>query len=132
MSYTTHVRGEFTITPPLSWPEFKDSPFYSATGEWDDLKRDVILLVSEDTNLVDASLIRRTATALAFAEISEYREENLVEHVQEAVDAFPGHTFTGRLECEGEEDTDMWRVVIRDGRAVRVEPTITWPDESDD
>jgi hypothetical protein len=25
----------------------------------------------------------------------------------------------------------MWRVVIRDGRAVRVEPRITWPEDAE-
>ena len=27
MGYTTHVRGEFTIEPPLTWNEIKASPF---------------------------------------------------------------------------------------------------------
>lgn len=64
-------------------------------------------------------------------EIDEYRESDLVGEVQSAIDDFPGHTFTGRLDCEGEENADMWRVVIRDGRAVRVEPRITWPEDAE-
>jgi hypothetical protein len=126
MSYTTHVRGEFTIEPPLTWPEFKDSPF--ATD--DRRASDLVLRVDEQTiDTDDGPLLRRTATALVMREIDEYNSRNLLAQVQKAIDAFPGHAFTGRLDCEGEENTDLWRVVVRDGRAVKVEPRIVWPDE---
>lgn len=38
-------------------------------------------------------------------------------------------TFTGYLECQGEEAGDLWRVYVRNGQAVRVDPKIVWPDE---
>jgi hypothetical protein len=131
MGYTTHVRGEFAITPPLAWPEFKDSEFapHNITDRYDP---ELVLRVSEETvDTDDGPLLRRTATALVMREIDEYRAYNLLDQVQKAVDAFPGHTFTGRLDCEGEENTDIWRVVVRDGRAVTVEPRIVWPEGSD-
>ncbi|MFF0790412.1 DUF6205 family protein [Streptomyces spiralis] len=138
MSYTTHVRGEFAIEPPLTWNEIKNSPFttpmalgkavrlyMSSTHDYD-----LTLRVNEETVETDeGTLIHRTAAALVMREIDEYRERNLVEQVQEIVNLFPGHTFTGRLECEGEENTDIWRVIVRDGRALRIEPRIVWPDE---
>lgn len=40
-----------------------------------------------------------------------------------------GATFTGYLECQGEEAGDLWRVYVRNGQAVRVDPKIVWPDE---
>ncbi|MER5750680.1 DUF6205 family protein [Streptomyces sp. NPDC002088] len=129
MGYTTHVRGEFTIEPPLTWPEFKDSRFApdNITSSYDP---SLVLRVSEESVDTDEGpLLKRTATALVMREIDEYRERGLVDEVQAAVDSFPGHTFTGRLECEGEENTDLWRVIVRDGRAVRIEPRIVWPDE---
>jgi hypothetical protein len=129
MSYRTHVTGEFAITPPLAWPEFKDSEFapHNIDCSYDP---DLILRVAEESvDTDDGPLLKRTATALAMREIDEYNARNLMAQVQKAVDSFPGHTFTGRLECEGEENTDLWRVVIRDGRAVKVEPRIVWPDE---
>lgn len=125
MGYTTRVTGEFQITPPLKWPEIKDTPYIS--DDW----RDSDLVLRVDDQLIDTDdgpLIRRTASVLAMRHIDEYRANGLLETVQKAIDAFPGHTFTGRLECEGEENTDIWRVVIRDGRAVKVEPRIVWPD----
>jgi hypothetical protein len=132
MGYTTRVEGEFAIMPPLSWPEFKDSKFAPDNAE-SSHSPSLILRVAEDAvDTADGPLLRRTATALVMREIDEYRAYDLLEEVQEAIDAFPGRTFTGRLNCEGEETGDLWRVVIRDGRAVRVEPRIVWPDESDD
>lgn len=129
MSYTTHVTGEFAIEPPLTWNEFKASPFapHNITEPYDP---DLILIVAEDNvDTDDGPLLRRTATALAMREIDEYNARNLMAQVQKAVDSFPGHTFTGRLDCEGEENTDLWRVVVRDDRAVKVQPRIVWPDE---
>jgi hypothetical protein len=129
MSYTTHAEGEFTITPPLTWNEFKDSEFapHNITTSYDP---DLILRVAEETvDTEDGPLHRRTASVLAMREIDEYRADGLIGHVQKAIDAFPGHTFTGRLDCEGAHNPDMWRVIIRQGRATRVEPRIIWPDE---
>ncbi|WP_055588668.1 DUF6205 family protein [Peterkaempfera griseoplana] len=126
MSYTTHVTGGFAITPPLTWREFQGSRF--ASDNWRD--SDVVLRVDEETvDTPDGPLLRRTASALVMREISEYRADGLLGDVQAAVDAFPGHKFTGRLNCEGEEAGDLWRVVVRDGRATKVEPRIVWPDD---
>lgn len=128
MGYTTYVRGELTVSPPLTWDEFKDSPFYAASRG--DAQRDLMLRVdAEEVDSPDGALIRRTASALVMAWEDEYRAYDLLKHVEEAVTSWPGHTWSGRLECEGEENTDMWRVVIRDGHAVRIEPRIVWPDE---
>jgi uncharacterized protein DUF6205 len=122
----TSVTGEIHIQPPLTWSEFKDSPFLDS----DDL--DVKLHVEQETaDTPDGVLTRKTATALVPRWEDAYKAYHLIEHVQRAIDAFPGHTFSGRLKCEGEENTDMWRVVVRDGRAVKVEPRIIWPDDED-
>lgn len=129
MGYITHVTGEFAINPPLSWPEFKDSPFtpHNITKPYEP---SLILRVDEEpVDTDDGPLLRRTASALVMREIDEYRARGLLDEVQQAVDSFSGHTWTGRLECEGEENTDLWRVVVRDGRAVEVRPRIVWPDE---
>jgi hypothetical protein len=128
MGYTTHVTGEFDITPPLSYKEFRDSRFapHQQTSRYDP---SLVLRVTEETvDQEDGLFIRKTATALVMREIDEYRERGLVEEVQSALDEFPGHIFTGYLECEGEENTDIWRVYVKDGKARRVDPEITWPE----
>lgn len=129
MSYTTHVTGEFAIEPPLSWTEFKDSCFAPHNIKISYVPSLILRVIEETVNTDEGPLLRRTATALVMREIDEYRDRGLVAEVQSAIDAFPGHTFTGRLDCEGEFNTDMWRLVVREGRAVKVTPRIVWPDE---
>lgn len=129
MGYTTYVTGQFIITPPLAWPEFKDSQFAPDNLE-NSYTPSLELRVDEDTVDTDEGvLVRRTATALVMRQIDEYRAYDLLEKVQASTAAFPGRQWIGRLNCAGEENTDLWRVVIRDGRAVRIEPRIVWPDE---
>jgi hypothetical protein len=131
MGYITHVRGEFAIEPPLTWTEIKASPFEPVgRGKYGAVDIDLDLRVEETSVDTDeGTLVRRTGTALVMRQIDEYRARDLVQQVQTCIDAFPGHAFTGRLECEGEENADMWRVIVRDGQAVRIEPRIVWPDE---
>jgi hypothetical protein len=126
MGYNTRVTGAFTATPPITWTEMKDTPYASDDRRASDLKLHVV------ENTVDTpwgDLIERTATKLSLRDIDEYRAYNLIEHVQAAIDAFPDHEFTGHLHCEGDENDDIWRVAIRDGRAIEVKPRIVWDDE---
>jgi hypothetical protein len=123
MGYNTSVSGEIRIEPPLAWRDFKNSPFAGND-------RDVTLHIEAETvDTDDGPLMRKTAVALVPTWEDSYKAYNLVEHVQEAIDAFPDRTFTGRLDCEGEEAGDLWRVVVRDRRAVKVTPRIVWPEE---
>ncbi|MFF7096401.1 DUF6205 family protein [Streptomyces rubradiris] len=123
MGYNTSVDGEIRIEPPLTWREIKDSQF---AGNGLDVK---LRIEVETVDTDEGPLMRKTAPALVPSWENKYKAYNLVAHVQQAIDTFPGHTFTGRLNCEGEENGDLWRVVIRDGRAVKVTPRIVWPDE---
>jgi hypothetical protein len=125
MGYNTHVTGEFRIEPPLEWPEFKESRFYEG-GHRVDL---ALRVTEESVDTPNGILVRRQATHLYMIHQDEYRAYHLVEQVQEAVDSFPGHTWHGRLNCEGEETGDLWRVEISGGSAQRIDPLILWPGE---
>jgi hypothetical protein len=132
MSGWTHVEGEFTIEPPLEWHEFKDSRF-APDHHIDRWNPDLELVVDEEAVDTDQGpLLKRTAAVLRIREMDEYRENKLEKTVQEAFDAFPGHTFTGFLYGEGEDNPDMWRIVVRGNRAIRVTPRIIWPAVLDD
>ncbi|MFC7817567.1 DUF6205 family protein [Streptomyces sp. NPDC057367] len=129
MGYYTNVTGEIRIEPPLTWSEIRDNPTLPETAGGRS-EYDVRLRIDEETvDTDDGQLTRKTCSALVPAWDDSFKAYHLVEHVQEMIDAFPGHSFTGRLDCEGEESGDLWRVVIRDGRAVKVTPSIVWPDE---
>lgn len=135
MGYRTRVEGEFQISPTLTWGEISASPFvrgkpvdggifYTARGV--DLK----LMVDEQEKTTDEGVtFIRSASRLVMPHVDEYKAYDLVEQVQKVLDMFPDHTFSGKLECEGEDNTDIWRVEISGGRAVRVEPKIMWPNE---
>lgn len=127
MGYTTRVTGEITITPPIPWHEVENGPFTGTSRE----HRDVNLRLCEEIVRVDGDrLLRRTADAVVPAFEDSYKAYYIVEHLQELIDQYgQGRTFAGRLDGEGSDAGDMWRLVVRGGRAVLVQPTITWPDE---
>jgi hypothetical protein len=129
MGYYTRVDGEIRIEPPLTWAEIKDNPSIPDTPGGR-AEYDVRLRIDEETvDTNEGQLTRKTCSALVPSWDDSFKAYNLIEHVQAMIDAFPGHTFTGRLDCEGEESGDLWRVVVRDGRAVKVTPRIVWLDE---
>lgn len=120
MGYCTTVSGEIKISPPLTNREIAGSPF---VGQG----RDVRLVIEEvTTETDDGTLTRRTATALKASLEEPYTAYHLMEHITEAMTTWPGHEFSGHLECAGEEPGDLWRVAVRDGRVERVHPRIIW------
>lgn len=131
MGNPTHIEGRINIAPPLSWAQIKDSPYLKANARNSRVWPDVLFDVAETVVSTDAGeLTRREAVAIVPAE-GETSAQTLLDEVQEILDAYPGHTFTGRFQCEGEENADIWRVVIRDRKAVRVDARIVWPDDSE-
>jgi hypothetical protein len=125
MSNPTSVSGVITITPPLTWPEFKNSPLYQARYDVSEVKLDVEEATVET---LDGQAISRTATGLVSSTEERFTPHNLIEHVQAAIDAFPDRQFGGRLDCDS-EDGGPWRVEVHDGQAVMVEPKLMWPDD---
>jgi len=90
----------------------------------------MFVIEEEPRDTAEGTLIARQATALESTWEGEVRGYNFLEHVQEAVNAFPGHAFSGRIDCEGEENTDMWRLKVVDGVATRFDPEVVWPEAS--
>lgn len=134
MGYTTYFTGEITITPPIPWGRLTGSPFLPDNarnygGRDSDGPRDLMFRIEEQTTETDEGILtRRSAAALVTTWEDEMKGYDIVEHLQEVIDAFPDHEFTGRLDCAGEESPDIWRLEIHDRRAVKVRPRIVWPD----
>lgn len=130
MGYYTIVSGKIRFEPPLRWTDFKDSAFYVERSGRGDLN--VRFHVEEDViDTPDGELTRRTAVALVAATNEGYKAYNLLGHVQQAIDLLGERTFTGYLECDGEGQDDLWRIVVRDGTAWKIEPTVVWPDDAE-
>lgn len=128
MGYITSFNGELAIEPPLNWAEVRTSRF--GPDQFERNGKDVKIRVQEETvDTADGQLIRRQGVAIIPAYEDEMRGHNIVDHVQEFLYECAGHhTLTGRLDCEGEDAGDLWRLEIHDGRAVKVTPRIVWPD----
>jgi hypothetical protein len=132
MGNPTYIHGRITITPPIPWGQIKDSPYLKANARGRSLWPDALLDVAESTVHTDeGELTRREAVAIVPDEGGETSARTLIQDVQNIIDANPGHEFTGRFDCEGEQAGDIWRVVIRDRRAVRVNARIVWPEGSE-
>jgi hypothetical protein len=128
MGYYTRFEGEIIIDPPLAWGEVKDSPWLS------DEHGDVVLLLAEETVTEDTDegtsvFTRKTGAAVVPVTDDSYKGYDIVRHLQQIVDAFPGHIFTGYISAEGEEAGDLWRLAVKDGRAVKIKPRIVWPED---
>lgn len=132
MSNPIWIHGRIDISPPLSWGQIKDSPYLKSNarkqGKWPDAIFDVVEVVYDTA---DGSLTKRDAIAIIPDEDADTSARTLLNDVEAIVTAYPKHTFTGYLQCEGEENEDIWRVVIRNGHAKRVDAMIVWPEDSE-
>ncbi|GGN39171.1 hypothetical protein FHR83_006776 [Actinoplanes campanulatus] len=128
MSYDVRFTGEIGIHPPIPADDVIAAGFH-APGRFGD--KDVAVTVIETPIDGVPGAYRRQVTAIA-ACMGSYTAYKAVEHVQEIVSRWgEGRTFTGYLQGWGEEPGDVFRIVIRDGRAVEVQPRIVWPDGSE-
>jgi hypothetical protein len=129
MGYTTRVRGELAIVPPLPYAELKKNKWYYADSRpnFYELR---INTVTEVTETDEGRSEKITGVSFSYAEGAEpfkayYTERN----VQDMADSLPeGTRLTGYLEMMG-EDGQQSRIVVRDGIAETVVPKIVWPDD---
>jgi len=133
MTNYTVAMGEFRIEPPLTWAEFKASPYRPEQAR---TEPDVLFEV--ETTEVDGEqgvmLLHRAVAVHPYAPgrlfgyhvgLAETLRKLLVEYGDR-------HQFTGYFECRTSRDDvqhDWYRLTVRDGEVVRMEPHITWPNE---
>lgn len=132
MGYYTRFTGQIDIEPPLMWLEIKDSPFLPSRAEAPRDYRDAMFVVDEESIHTDEGVLwRKKAIAVraTAGDGKQVKAYSIVKHVQEIVDAYPGHAFIGHIEASGEESGDLWRLVVRDGKAIQIKPRLVWPDE---
>lgn len=121
MGYNTRITGNIEIVPPLKPAEIKRLP------EFNDVR---IATATETIETEDGDeLVRYTRTAIVPDSDDRYRAYSVVEEVQAIIDAHPDRGFYGYLEGRGEDDYDLWRLSVRDGKAVKTMARIVWDDE---
>lgn len=129
MGYLTQVTGEIQITPPLTWKEIQEKGYQLGFPEecWTSVQ---VHIHEEEQNTDEGVLTRRTGITLIPACSEPYKAHSLVQHVQKIIDTFPGHEFTGYLECDGDETGDLWRLYVKHREAYKVLPTIIWEEDA--
>ena len=130
MGYNTRYTEAIGIEPPLTWAEIENSPYLPETAKdtWPDVK---LRVIEQTTETDEGTLTRRYADAIVHVTDESYKGYEIIATVKKIIDAHPGHTFSVRFDCEGEEAGDLWRLVVRCGRAAKVEPQIVWPEGSE-
>lgn len=133
MGYYTVISGEIAISPHIPWDELKTSPFVEG-GATEYVEKDVALRVVEKVTETDeGTLTVRYADAVIPAGDDSVKAYGIVEHLQELIKLHgEGRAFTGRLDGEGEDAGDLWRLEVHDGKAVKVRPRIVWPDGTEE
>lgn len=121
MGYYTTVTGSFEIVPPLKGKEMsgfteEDIP-YGLSGE----------IIETHKEVDDGTLVIRSLEHI-YADGDSFKAYTFENDLQAMVSRFPGHKWVGRVQGEGEEQGDMWRLYIRDGKVIRHEVKNMWPE----
>ena len=120
MGYYTRFEGEISIVPPLTWAEIKKGPGL----------QDLRLRTVEDVEeTAEGHVTRVTADAVVPITEDSYKGYSIREELQALAKAHKSHQFTGYISAEGEDAGDLWRLAVKDGKAVQIRPRIVWPDE---
>jgi hypothetical protein len=133
MSYLTAFKGAIKISPPLPWLFVKDSPFRPHSQ----YNKALLLDLDEEDNG-----IRCAIGVVIFDDDyahddqpdigSTYAEPpRLTQELQELVDAYPNHEFSGYISCQGSEaddpeEPDIWRLRVVNRRAIADVPQMVW------
>lgn len=130
MGYETNFTGEIEITPPIPWKYIRESVFLELNARTSRSGRNITFRLDERViQTDDGTLIHKEAVALVPTWYNYAGE--IVAHVQEVVDAFPEHQFRGRIDAEGEEQGDVWRLKVVNRVAIKFTPELKWPAESE-
>lgn len=132
MGYYTRFTGAISIAPPVSWAKLRDGAFtpFLPDDEGGGDRSIQLVVRTEEVDTPDGILLRKEAIQVEPSTSESMKAYHIVEELQELVDAVgPGYTFTGRIDCSGEEAGDLWRLAVVDGNATKIEPRLVWPDE---
>src|SRR5215469_2186049 len=123
MGYYSTISGEITINPPLRWSEVKDTKFLPAPSGDRALR---IRCIEETNNTDDGEILIRRGVAIAdnLGEAAKYYE--LEGELREILSAYPDRKFTGYIVRVGDENGDVERYWIQDGRVHSEKAALVW------
>lgn len=132
MGYTSSVYGEISISPPLNAAELRAAGVTTVSSilAVQDSLRVRVEVVDRET---DEGVLRVSrGVALVVAHEEEFRAYSLERDLRSlAVGWSDGHDLSGVLVVSGEDQGDVWRLVVQAGEVVRENARLTWADGSD-
>jgi hypothetical protein len=134
VSYTASVNGVFTIEPPLTWAEIRDSKFHLTNKPQARDEPGIVLDVerSEEETDTGISTIFTAKFAVPWRESFDCR--NLEEDARGLVSEMAeiGRSVRGMMVVTSTEWAgDIWRVVIDDEGVRKEDARFVWPDGTD-
>ena len=130
MGTESRFTGEIRITPPIPWPQVKDTPFNPMSPEVNRWNVDVKFETENITvDTEDGQLIRRRAVAIVPLTAERYKGYDILSHLGSIAAVYGAqHTFSGYIERQAETG-ELMRYAIVGGVAREYEPEIVWPEE---
>lgn len=132
MGYYSDVTDEIYISPDLKVADIRKLINLKLAKTLDgQIHYDHCVYVDYEQHLKDYE--DYTAVKFIAPEIkptnSNMKAYSIVEDVQKIVDTLgEGYMYSGYIELNGEESGDLWRIYVRNGKAVEVKPEIVWPE----
>lgn len=125
MGYNTKMHGQFTVTPPIPWIDYRDKPFDPTSIENGEYRCVQFVIEAVEVN----GALMPAVTGLKVAHYGDGSPDVEAEF-RELFALYPNHSFNGVLQAQGEEVGDLWRLEVN-GRtmihsdAVTSDPNVT-------
>jgi hypothetical protein len=135
MSGDARITGRIAIRPAVTWGELHDKPW--ATGRHG-FYPDVVVDLDTIEEHTQTGVVYHHSGVAIVPTGHETNGYELLDEVGRIVDAFKtapdgiGRVFAGFLHVVWAGGKDVYRVVVRAGRAVEVRPQMVWPDGARD
>lgn len=136
MGYYSSVTGKIRIEPPLTHAEISQNPDWfkeDAYGGVEGVDGDISFEVTTGSRETgEGTLTFKQAHSIIPWTDDSSKYYTLSESVQKLVSTYPNHEYRGHLHIEGEDNDDIWRIYIRDGKVVEVRAELKWPEGYED
>lgn len=140
MGYSDNLAGEITFDPPVSYKEFRLTPFWKRPGQSETERLVWLDIVEEGGETDDGPVTIMRAVGIRCAD-DEVRADNLMAEVKAIIDAFSNtplglaRAFEGEIHVYhgGSPIGSVRRVRVSDDRGLLVEETarLVWPSGTD-
>lgn len=131
MGYYSGVDGRIEITPPLRWADVRDSEFLTRGANARNCVAFEVEETAEDTDDGTVTVKRAVAIVPAWEDDAKfYRIQDELGQIVSLALRAPGgpRELTGHLVRTGDEQGDVERYRVENGRVATEKASLRWPD----